>query len=215
MTHNPKAFENTHWTLNKGVRSKHTFVLIASIFETVSEWVFLNRDLREKVRWMKTEWLKDHWRPSNLVRWECVFSLSRVFSRGDVRISQNGSMALIRSPRGEVRGRREEDYQAERKRWEKKQIGEGNALEARKKCFKKKAVPDTASYVIDSFRISTEMILLDLTMWTSFGYLIKGHFHWAARKMWVKDCLETQELQKGQSPGSKCGSGRLFCVTLF
>lgn len=91
-------------------------------------------------------------------------------------ISQNEAMALIRSPRGEIKGGREEDYEAERKQREgRNKLERVMSQKPGKKCCKN-TVPDTTPDVIHSFRMSTEMILLDLTMRTSFGYLIKGVF---------------------------------------
>lgn len=63
-----------------------------------------------------------------------------------------------------------------------------------KGCFKKRkgTAADTAPD-IDSFsRLSPEMILLDLTMWVSFGSLIKSHFHGKVRMIWAVQCVETQ-----------------------
>lgn len=51
---------------------------------------------------------------------------------------------------------------------------------------------DTVPVIVDTFsRTSLEIILLDLTMWVSFGDLIKTHFHGEASVTWCVECEET------------------------
>lgn len=48
-----------------------------------------------------------------------------------------------------------------------------------------------APAIVDGFsRMSADIVLLDLTMWMSFGDLIKNPFRGEARMMWVVECEE-------------------------
>lgn len=66
---------------------------------------------------------------------------------------------------------------------------------AGKGCFKKRkgTATDAAPNTTDTFRrMSPAMTLLDLTMWVSFGGLIKSHFHGEARLIQAVQCEETR-----------------------